>query len=128
MGVSSRDFSLSSADFAKSIMERKYVRRMLSVKTRPSTRSSFLPRSLFFFCFLAKTSDTFMEVIFLKTNKILSTIGTLVAVGAVSMAGAALWTNVLDDKIRLAKVKRAQSNSDKVIVIDFKKARRDASR
>ena len=69
-----------------------------------------------------------MEVIFLETRKILSTVGTLVAVGAVSMAGAALWTNVLDDKIRLAKVKRAQSNSDKVIIIDFKKARRDASR
>ena len=80
------------------------------------------------FLFLAKLSDAFMEVIFLKTKKIFSTIGTLVVVGAVSMAGAALWTNVLDDKLRLVKARRAQSNSDKVIIVDFKKARRDVSR
>lgn len=69
-----------------------------------------------------------MEVIFLETKKILSTVGTFVVVGAVSMAGAALWTNVLDDKIQLAKAKRAQSDSNKVIIVDFKKARRDVGR
>lgn len=64
----------------------------------------------------------------METKKILSTVGTLVIVGVVSMAGAALWTNVLDDKIHLAKLKRAQSNSNKVIIVDFKKARRDVGR
>ena len=36
----------------------------------------------------------FMEVTVVKTRKILSAIGTFVIVGAVSTAGAALWTNV----------------------------------
>lgn len=85
-------------------------------------------KSFHFTFVFAKLSDAFMEVTFLETKKILSTVGTLVVVGAVSMAGAALWTNVLDDKVRLAKAKRAHSNSDKVIVVDFKKTRRDASR
>lgn len=85
-------------------------------------------KSFHFTFVFANLSDAFMEVIFLETKKILSTVGTLVVVGAVSMAGAALWTNVLDDKVQLAKAKRAHSNSDKVIVVDFKKARRDTSR
>ena len=62
----------------------------------------------------------------METKKILSAIGTLVIVGAASTAGAALWTNVLNDKIKMAKAKRA--HSDKVIVVDFKKAKRDVSR
>lgn len=62
----------------------------------------------------------------METKKIISAIGTLVIVGAVSTAGAALWTNVLDDKLKLAKAKKAHSDSDKVIVVDFKKARRES--
>jgi len=69
-----------------------------------------------------------MEVTLVETKKILSTIGTLVVVGAVSTAGAALWTNVLDDKIKMVKAKKAHSESDKVIVVDFKKARREVGR
>ena len=65
-----------------------------------------------------------MEVTFVETKKIISTIGTLVIVGAVSTAGAALWTNVLNDKLKLVQAKKAHSDSDKVIVVDFKKARR----
>ena len=58
----------------------------------------------------------------METKKIISTIGTLVIVGAVSTAGAALWTNVLDDKLKLVQAKKVHSKSDKVIVVDFKKA------
>ena len=64
----------------------------------------------------------------METKKILSTIGTLVIVGAVSTAGAALWTNVLDDKLKLVKAKKTHSDSDKVIVVDFKNARREKGR
>lgn len=78
--------------------------------------------------FFAETSASFMEVILVETKKILSTVGTLVIVGAVSTAGAALWTNVLDDKIKMVKVKKAHSESDKVIIVDFKKARREMGR
>ncbi len=67
-----------------------------------------------------------MEVTFVKTKKILNMIGTLVIVGVASTAGAALWTNVLDDKIKMAKTKRAHSNN--VIVVDFKKARKELGR
>ena len=69
-----------------------------------------------------------MEVIFVKTKEILTTIGTLVVVGAASTAGAALWTNVLDRKFRLARAKLTQSKSDKIIVVDFKKAKRNLGR
>lgn len=69
-----------------------------------------------------------MEVIFVKTKEILTTIGTLVVVGAASTAGAALWTNVLDGKFRLAKAKLTQPKSDKIIVVDFKKAKRNLGR
>lgn len=58
----------------------------------------------------------------------MSTIGTLVIVGAASTAGAALWTNVLEDKLKLVKAKKTHFKSDKVIVVDFKKARRELSR
>lgn len=64
----------------------------------------------------------------METKKIISTIGTLIIVGAVSTAGAALWTNVLDDKLKLVQAKKVHSKSDKVIVVDFKKARRETSR
>lgn len=64
----------------------------------------------------------------METKKIISTIGTLVIVGAVSTAGAALWTNVLQDKTRLVKAKKTHSDSDKVIVVDFKNARRETGR
>ena len=76
----------------------------------------------------AKSTVAFMEVILVETKKILSTIGTFVIVGAVSTAGAALWTNVLNDKLKLVQAKKAHSKSDKVIVVDFKKARRDMGR
>lgn len=76
----------------------------------------------------AKSTMTFMEVKFVETKKIISTIGTLVIVGAVSTAGAALWTNVLHDRFELVKAKNTHFDSDKVIVVDFKNARREASR
>ncbi len=64
----------------------------------------------------------------METRKIFSTIGTFVIVGAASMAGAALWTNVLDGKIKLVKAQRASSGSNKVIVVDFRKGTRNLSR
>lgn len=70
----------------------------------------------------------FMEVIVLNTRKILSTIGTFAIVGAVSTAGAALWTNVLDRKFQMVKIKLAHPKSDKIIFVDFKKAKRGLGR
>ncbi len=64
----------------------------------------------------------------METKKILGAIGTLVIVGAASTAGAALWTSVLNDKVQLAKLKRTHSKSSKVIVVDFKKARKEMDR
>lgn len=52
----------------------------------------------------------------MNTRKILSAIGTFAVVGAVSTAGAALWTKVLNRKF--------QTKSDKIIFVDFKKAKR----
>lgn len=66
-----------------------------------------------------------MEVIVVNARKILSTIGTFAIVGAVSTASAALWTNVLDRKIQMVKVKLTHLKSDKIIFVDFKKAKRD---
>lgn len=60
----------------------------------------------------------------MNTRKILSTIGTFAIVGAVSTAGAALWTNVLDRKFQMVKIKLAHPKSDKIIFVDFKKAKR----
>lgn len=62
------------------------------------------------------------------TKKIISTIGTFVIVGVASTAGAALWTKVLDDKIKMVKTKNKHSKSDNVIVVDFKKSRRESGR
>lgn len=70
----------------------------------------------------------FMEVIFVKAKKILSTIGTLIIVGAASTVGAAMWTNVLDDKFKLVKARRAHSKSDKIIFVDFKKVKKEKER
>ena len=70
-----------------------------------------------------------MEVIVVNARKILSTIGTFAIVGAVSTASAALWTNVLDRKIQMVKVKLTHPKSDKIIFVDFKKkAKRDLGR
>lgn len=66
----------------------------------------------------------FMEVTVVKARKILSAIGTFVIVGAASTAGAALWTNVLDGKFQMAKVKLTHPKSDKIIFVDFRKAGR----
>ena len=64
----------------------------------------------------------------MEAKKIISTIETFVIVGAVSTAGAALWTNVLRDRFELVKAKRLHSESGKVIIVDFKKAKREMSR
>ena len=56
-----------------------------------------------------------MEVTVMKTRKILSAIGTFVMVGAISTASAALWTNVLDGKFQMVKVKLTYPKSDKII-------------
>lgn len=69
-----------------------------------------------------------MEVIVVNARKILSTIGTFAIVGAVSTASAALWTNVLDRKIQMVKVKLTHPKSDKIIFVDFQKAKRDLGR
>lgn len=69
-----------------------------------------------------------MEVIVVNARKILRTIGTFAIVGAVSTASAALWTNVLDRKIQMVKVKLTHPKSDKIIFVDFKKAKRDLGR
>ena len=63
---------------------------------------------------------------FVETKKILSKIGTLGVVGLASIAGAALWTNVLEGKVLLTKAKRDHRDSSKVIVVDFNKARKGA--
>ena len=59
----------------------------------------------------------------MRTRKILSAVGTFVIVGAVSTAGAALWTNVLDRKFQMVKVKLTHPKSDKIIFVDFRKSR-----
>lgn len=80
------------------------------------------------FYFFASPAKSFMEVMVMKTRKILSMIGTFVIVGAVSTAGAALWTNVLDGKFQMVKVRLTHPKSDKIIFVDFKKAKRDLGR
>lgn len=72
----------------------------------------------------ARTAAPITEVIFVETKKILSKIGTLGVVGLASIAGAALWTNVLDGKVQLAEAKREHRDSSKVIVVDFNKAKK----
>lgn len=69
-----------------------------------------------------------MEVMVLKIKEILQTVGTMVLVGAASTAGAALWTTVLERKFLLVRAKLTQPKSDKIIFVDFRKARRDLGR
>lgn len=72
----------------------------------------------------ADFTASFMEVMVMRARKILSAVGTFVIVGAVSTAGAALWTNVLDRKFQMVKVKLTHPKSDKIIFVDFRKAGR----
>ena len=60
----------------------------------------------------------------MNTRKILSAIGTFAVVGAVSTAGAALWTKVLNRKFQMVQLKLTHPKSDKIIFVDFKKAKR----
>ena len=85
-------------------------------------------KSFLFFLFFAKPTEPFMEVMVLKIKEILQTVGTMVLVGAASTAGAALWTTVLERKFLLVKAKLTQPKSDKIIFVDFRKARRDLGR
>lgn len=62
----------------------------------------------------------------MKAKQILSMVGTAVIVGAASTAGAALWTNVLEDKVRAAKERITRPKNEKII--DFKKAQKRMSR
>lgn len=62
----------------------------------------------------------------MKTGKILTFVGTYVIVGAASAAGAALWTNVLEDKVRRVKERVTQPQSDKII--NFTKIRKEQMR
>lgn len=60
----------------------------------------------------------------MDTRKILSAIGTFAVVGAVSTAGAALWTKVLNRKFQMVQLKLTHPKSDKIIFVDFKNAKR----
>ena len=60
----------------------------------------------------------------MDTRKILSAIGTFAVVGAVSTAGAALWTKVLNRKFQMVQLKLTHPKSDKIIFVDFKKAKK----
>ena len=51
----------------------------------------------------------------MNTRKILSAIGTFAVVGAVSTAGAALWTKVLNRKFQMVQLKLTHPKSDKHI-------------
>ena len=70
------------------------------------------------------STGAFMEVKVMNTRKILSAIGTFAVVGAVSTAGAALWTKVLNRKFQMVQLKLTHPKSDKIIFVDFKKAKR----
>lgn len=76
------------------------------------------------FLFRADSTGAFMEVKVMNTRKILSAIGTFAVVGAVSTAGAALWTKVLNRKFQMVQLKLTHPKSDKIIFVDFKKAKR----
>lgn len=54
----------------------------------------------------------------MNTRKILSAIGTFAVVGA------ALWTKVLNRKFQMVQLKLTHPKSDKIIFVDFKKAKR----
>lgn len=67
-----------------------------------------------------------MEVIYVKGSTIIKTVGTYVLIGAASAAGAALWTNVIEDRCRRFTAGIRSPKSEKVT--DFKKAKRRMSR
>ncbi len=81
-------------------------------------------KSFPFLFFRADSTGAFMEVKVMDTRKILSAIGTFAVVGAVSTAGAALWTKVLNRKFQMVQLKLTHPKSDKIIFVDFKKAKR----
>lgn len=62
----------------------------------------------------------------MKTEKVLGTIVTMIAVGAASTAGAALWTKVLEKRFRTAKERIMLPDDSNVI--DFRKAKKRMSR
>ena len=84
-------------------------------------------KSFPFLFFRADSTGAFMEVKVMDTRKILSAIGTFAVVGAVSTAGAALWTKVLNRKFQMVQLKLTHPKSDKIIFVDFKKAKRGRS-
>ena len=57
----------------------------------------------------------------MKAKEILGMVGVYVLVGAASTAGAALWTNVLQDKFVEAKDRITKPKNN---VIDFRKAKK----
>jgi len=61
-----------------------------------------------------------------KNSTIIRTVGTYVLIGAASAAGAALWTNVLEEQCRRFTERIRRPKLDKII--DFKKAKRRMSR
>jgi hypothetical protein len=75
-------------------------------------------KSFPFLFFRADSTGAFMEVKVMDTRKILSAIGTFAVVGA------ALWTKVLNRKFQMVQLKLTHPKSDKIIFVDFKKAKR----
>ena len=62
----------------------------------------------------------------MKAKQIIEKIGTLVIVGAASTAGAALWTNVLENKFNVARERITRPKNSNVI--DFRDAKRRMGR
>lgn len=59
----------------------------------------------------------------MNTRKILSAIGTFAVVGAVSTAGAALWTKVLNRKFQMVQLKLTHPKSDKIIFVELQEGK-----
>ena len=62
----------------------------------------------------------------MKAKRIIRKAGTFLLVGAASTAGAALWTNVLEDRFNVARERITRPKNSNVI--DFKDAKRRMSR
>lgn len=75
---------------------------------------------------LAGITAPVMEVKPMKARQIIEKIGTLVIVGAASTAGAALWTNVLENKFNIARERITRPKNSNVI--DFRDAKRRMGR
>lgn len=75
---------------------------------------------------LAGITAPVMEVKPMKARQIIEKIGTLVIVGAASTAGAALWTNVLEDRFNAARERITRPKDSNVI--DFRDAKRRMGR